>query len=182
MTTTPWWTPARHADRRPILLRRNRIMAQIRAWMAARDFLEVDPAGMQVSPGNEAHLHAFRTQMIGDDGAGRDMYLHTSPEFAMKRLLAAGETRIFSLQHVWRNRERGRLHEPEFTMLEWYRVGEDYAVLMEDIAAWAQMAAEGGLLQHRGQSCDPTLPYERLSVAEAFTRYAEIDLLATISA
>ncbi len=72
----------------------------------------MDPAGLQVSPGNEAHLHAFRTVAVGNDGAGREMYLHTSPEFAMKKLLAAGETRIAAFAHVWRNRERGRLHSP----------------------------------------------------------------------
>ncbi len=72
----------------------------------------MDPAALQVSPGNEAHLHAFRTTAIGNDGLGVERYLHTSPEFAMKRLLAAGETRIASFSHVWRNRERGALHAP----------------------------------------------------------------------
>lgn len=176
-----WWQPHRHADRRPLLLVRNRILNALRSWFAAEDFLEVDPSGLQVSPGNEAHLHAFGTIAIGNDGAGRQMYLHTSPEFAMKRLLAAGERRIFSLGHVWRNRERGPLHEPEFTMLEWYRVGESYERLMEDIAAWVRLARPEGLLRFRDKSCDPQAPYERISVAEAFTRFAGIDLLATLS-
>jgi lysyl-tRNA synthetase class 2 len=182
MTDTPWWQPARHADRRPLLLARNRIQAALRAWLAAEGFVEVDPAGLQISPGNEAHLHAFATTAIGNDGQGVPRYLHTSPEFAMKRLLAAGETRIHAFAHVWRNRERGVLHEPEFTMLEWYRAGEDYAVLMQDLAAWARLAAgeTGGLLRFRDRSCDPALPYERLSVAEAFQRHAGIDILATM--
>ncbi|MGA0539103.1 EF-P lysine aminoacylase EpmA [Neotabrizicola sp. VNH66] len=182
MSDTRWWHPARHADRRPILLARNRIAAGIRAWMADHDFIEVDPAGLQVSPGNEAHLHAFATTAIGDDGQGRQMYLHTSPEFAMKRLLAAGERRIFSLGHVWRNRERGPLHEPEFTMLEWYRVGEPYAQLMDDIADWVRLARPEGLLRFRDRTCDPALPYARVSVAEAFAAHAGIDLLATMDA
>jgi lysyl-tRNA synthetase class 2 len=111
------------------------------------------------------------------------MYLHTSPEFAMKKLLAAGETRIHAFTHVWRNRERGARHSPEFTMLEWYRVNEDYAVLMDDIATWARLAAEaaGTLLLRSGElSADPALLPERVSVADAFRHHAGVDLLATI--
>ncbi len=183
MTSQPWWTPERHADRRPLLLARSRIQTDLRGWLGEEGFLEVDTAALQISPGNEAHLHGFQTQAIGNDGAGRDMYLHTSPEFAMKKLLAAGETRIAAFAHVWRNRERGALHSPEFTMLEWYRVGQDYTVLMDDCAAIARLACQAAgaaLLRFRDRSCDPFLPYERLSVAEAFQRHAGIDLLATI--
>src|SRR6218665_1753734 len=123
---SPWWTPSLHADRRPILMARNGIEAAIRGYLAGEDFVLVDPPGLQRSPGNETHLHAFATQMIGEDGIAETRYLHTSPEFSMKKLLAAGEQRIASLGHVWRNRERSRRHHPEFTMLEWYRVGEAY--------------------------------------------------------
>jgi lysyl-tRNA synthetase class 2 len=180
---SPWWSPQRHADRRPLLLARNRIQAACRAWFAAEGFTEVDPAALQVSPGNEAHLHAFATEAIGTDAMARRMYLHTSPEFAMKKLLAAGETRIAAFAHVWRNRERGPLHSPEFTMLEWYRAGQDYAVLMEDCAAFARLAAAGAgseTLRFRDRFCDPGLPFERLAVAEAFARHLGIDLLATV--
>ena len=183
--TSRWWEPAFHADRRPLLLTRNRIQLALRCWLAEEGFTEVDPAALQTSPGNEAHLHAFATTAIGNDGAGRPMYLHTSPEFAMKKLLAAGETRIAAFAHVWRNRERGPLHSPEFTMLEWYRVAEDYAVLMEDCAAFLRLAAEmagARELRFRDRTCDPFAPFERLSVAEAFQRHAGIDLLATIGA
>lgn len=182
---TPWWHPDRHADRRPALLARNRIQAALRRWFDAQGFTEVDPAALQVSPGNEAHLHAFATDALGHDAVARRMYLHTSPEFAMKKLLAAGETRIAAFAHVWRNRERGALHSPEFTMLEWYRAHEDYAVLMDDTAAFLRLAAEtagAALLRYRDRTCDPHAPYERLSVAEAFSRHAGIDLLATIQA
>lgn len=175
-----WWHPSRHADRRPALLARGRLQAELRGWFAARDFLEVDPSALQVSPGNETHLHAFACEAIGNEGQGRRMYLHTSPEFAMKKLLAAGERRIFSFAHVWRNRERGPRHSPEFTMLEWYRVEEDYAVLMEDTLAFLRLAAAGGLLRHRDAVCDPALEPERISVAEAFRAHAGIDLLATL--
>ena len=181
MTQMPWWHPTRHVDRRPALLARNRIQSAIRAWLVADGFTEVDPAALQISPGNEAHLHAFGTTAIGNDGLGRPMYLHTSPEFAMKRLLAAGETRIHAFAHVWRNRERGPLHAPEFTMLEWYRVGEGYERLMQDIAAWVALAATGPL-RFRDRLCDPALPFHRLSVADAFRDLAGIDLFATMDA
>ena len=184
MTETPWWDARRHADRRPALLARNRVQAALRRWFEAEGFTEVDPCALQVSPGNEAHLHAFGTDAIGNDGAVRRMYLHTSPEFAMKKLLAAGEERIFSFAHVWRNRERGARHSPEFTMLEWYRVGQDYTVLMADCAALLQAAvrAAGTDVLRRGEAvCDPFAPVERLSVADAFARHAGIDLLATLA-
>ena len=183
--SSPWWTPAVHADRRPLLLARNRIQAGLRGYLAAEGFIEVDPAGLQVSPGNEAHLHGFMTEAIGNDGVARPMYLHTSPEFAMKKLLAAGEMRIASFAHVWRNRERGPLHSPEFTMLEWYRVGEPYDRLMQDCVVMLRLAADGAgarLLRYRDRVCDPFADFERISVVEAFQRYAGIDLLASIAA
>ncbi|WP_309666172.1 EF-P lysine aminoacylase EpmA [Tabrizicola sp.] len=182
---TPWWSPDRHADRRPLLLARGRIQAAIRGWLAVEGFTEVDPVALQISPGNEAHLHGFATSAIGNDGVGRDMYLHTSPEFAMKKLLAAGETKIHAFAHVWRNRERGALHSPEFTMLEWYRVGEGYEQLMEDTVGFLRLAVSAAgsrELRFREHSCDPYAQPERLSVAEAFERYAGVDLLASITA
>ncbi|WP_102222871.1 EF-P lysine aminoacylase EpmA [Acidimangrovimonas sediminis] len=185
MTESPWWSPARHADRRPMLMARNRAQAAIRALLGAQDFVEIDPPALVPSPGNETHLHAFATEMIGNDGAGQRMYLHTSPEFAMKKLLAAGETRIFSFAHVWRNRERGPRHSPEFTLLEWYRAGEAYSVLMNDVAAMARAACKAAgtpLLRFGALSCDPFEAFERLSVAEAFRRHAGLDLLSTLAA
>ena len=180
---SPWWTPQIHADRRPILLARGRIEAAARAYLAQRDFLLVDPPALQRSPGNETHLHAFGTSMIGNDGVGQPMYLHTSPEFTMKKLLAAGERRIASLGHVWRNRERSALHHPEFTMLEWYRVGEPYDAVIADCVALLRLAAETAgvpVLRYRERVCDPHAEPERLSVVHAFERYAGVDLLKTM--
>ena len=114
----PWFSPSRHQDRRPFLLMRNRILQAIRGWFAARDFLEVDCGALQISPGNETHLHGFATELIQPDGSRELRYLNTSPEFACKKLLAAGETRIFDIAKVYRNRERTLTHHPEFTMLE----------------------------------------------------------------
>lgn len=119
------------------------------------------------------------------DGARARLYLHTSPEFAAKKLLAAGEKRLFTFSHVFRNRERGPLHHPEFTMLEWYRAGETYDVLMDDCAAMLQLAAETAgakRLTWRGRSVDPSLAPERVTLAEAFAQCAGIDLFASIDA
>lgn len=184
MSDTPWWDRGRHADRRPLLLARNRIRRALSDWFEAEGFTEVDPAALQVSPGNETHLHAFATSAILADGRAAPRYLHTSPEFAMKKLLAAGETRIFAFAHVWRNRERGAQHAPEFTMLEWYRVGEPYERLMSDCAALlarAARAAGTATLNWRGRSCDPFAPPERVALHDAVRHGAGIDLLATIA-
>ncbi|MBX3580303.1 MAG: EF-P lysine aminoacylase GenX [Rhizobiaceae bacterium] len=180
---SPWWAPHRHADRRPRLLQRNAIAAAIRQWFASRDFIEVQTAALQVSPGNETHLSAFATEAILPDATRQPLYLHTSPEFSCKKLLAAGEERIFSFGPVWRNRERGPLHHPEFTMLEWYRVGQTYEDLMSDCAALLALAAETAgakALSFRNRVADPFAEPERLTVADAFSRYAGIDLLATV--
>jgi lysyl-tRNA synthetase class 2 len=182
--TPPFWLPGRHAAHRPHLLARGRIAAAVRAWFAARDFLEVETAALQVSPGNETHLHAFATDLIGPGGERRPLYLRTSPEFACKKLLAAGESRIFELARVFRNRERGALHHPEFTMLEWYRANEPYQTLMDDGAALlAEAARAAGAKQFtfRGKTIDPYAAPERVTVAEAFDRHAGIDLLATVA-
>ncbi len=181
---SPWWTPHVHADRRPRLLLRNRIKAETRAFFAERDFIETDAAALQVSPGNETHLSAFATTEIRPDASRAPLYLHTSPEFACKKLLAAGERRIFSLGPVWRNRERSALHHPEFTMLEWYRVGETYGSLMDDCAALLALAADKAATDHfsfRGREADPRAVPERVTVADAFLRHAGIDLLATVA-
>lgn len=184
-TTSPWWTPDVHRDRRPFLLGRNAIQAAFRGFFAAHDFIEVDTATLQVSPGNEAHLHAFATTGITTSVEHVPLYLHTSPEFACKKLLAAGEQRIACFAHVYRNRERGPLHHPEFTMLEWYRAGETYETLMRDSAQLLGLAAETAktkTFRYRNGEVDPFLEPERISVAEAFSRYAQIDLLATVAA
>jgi lysyl-tRNA synthetase class 2 len=180
----PWWMHDSHAGRRSLLLTRNRIQAALREWFAGQGFVEVEPAALQVSPGNETHLHALATDLGTTDGRRRRMYLHTSPEFAMKKLLAAGETRIFSFAHVFRNRERSALHAPEFTMLEWYRARRPYDVVMDDctaILATAARAAGAGDLGFRQRLANPFLPPERLTVAQAFHRHAGIDLLATVA-
>jgi lysyl-tRNA synthetase class 2 len=182
--SSPFWAAHVHADRRPLLLARARITAALRAFFAANDFVEVETGALQVSPGNETHLHAFATALLAPDGAAAPRYLRTSPEFACKKLLAAGERRIVEFARVYRNRERGALHTPEFTLVEWYRAGEPYTALMADCASILQAAAQAAGTQQfsfRGRPTDPFAEPERLSVAEAFARFSGIDLLATLA-
>ncbi|MCZ0735253.1 EF-P lysine aminoacylase EpmA [Phreatobacter sp. AB_2022a] len=182
---SPWWDKDRHADRRPFLVARGRIKQRLRAWFEAEGFTEVEAGQLQVSPGNEAHLHAFATEAVSIDGRRAPLYLHTSPEFAAKKLIAAGETRIVDFARVFRNRERGPLHHPEFTMVEWYRVGAPYEQLMADCASLMRLAcAAAGTdnLVWRGASADPALEPERVTLQEAFERHAGIDLLASVAA
>src|SRR5229473_4655194 len=138
--TSPFWTL--HARRRPFLLTRMHIVAALRQFFAARDFIEVETAALVHSPGNETHLHAFATDLVAPVGTRERLYLRTSPEFACKKLLAAGERRIVEFARSYRNRERGALHHPEFTLVEWYRAHEPYEVLMADCAAILALAAQ----------------------------------------
>ena len=163
---------------------RKAVTRAVRAWFDEQGFAEVETGILQVSPGNETHLHAPRTELAGPDGARATRYLRTSPEFAAKKLLAAGEARIFELARVFRDRERGDLHLPEFTMLEWYRANAAYDAVMADavvIVAHAAQATGIGSFSFRGKTADPFAEPELLTVAAAFERFAGIDLLATVA-
>jgi elongation factor P--(R)-beta-lysine ligase len=181
---SPWWTPARHADVRPFLAARGAVTRAVRAWFDEQGFTEVETGILQVSPGNETHLHAPRTELTGADGARAIRYLRTSPEFAAKKLLAAGEQKIFEFARVFRDRERGDLHLPEFTMLEWYRANAGYDAVMADsivVIAHAAQATGIGRFSFRNEIADPFAEPELLTVATAFERFAGIDLLATVA-
>lgn len=181
---SPWWNRDRYLDRQPFLRARGAVTRAVRTWFEAAGFTEVETAILQISPGNETHLHAPRTELLGPDGERRSRYLRTSPEFACKKLLAAGETRIFELARVFRDRERGRVHLPEFTMLEWYRAEAPYQQVIDDCIALVRVAAEATGIEtfsFRGRRADPSAEAERLTVADAFARFAGIDLLATIA-
>jgi elongation factor P--(R)-beta-lysine ligase len=162
MTPTPYWEKARHADRKPFLDARAAILRAVREWFWAQGFSEAEPNMVVLSPGAETHIEAFAA-----DGG----YLHTSPEFAMKRLLAAGEQNIFSLGKCWRKGETGPLHAPEFTMVEWYRAGAPYEAIMDDcieIVRVAARTARADALRWRDRSCDPFTAAERITVRNAF--------------
>lgn len=169
MPRRSWWAPENLAARRPYLEARSRVMSAIRAFFVERDFLEVETPCLQVSPGLEPHLRAFKTDLEDPyGGPPRTLYLNTSPEFAMKKLLAGGLPRIFQMARVFRNGERSPTHHPEFTMLEWYRADATYLDLMDDVEGLFAAVNVGR-------------PVTRLTVADAFTDLADIDILATVS-
>ena len=182
---SPWWSSARHIDRRPFLAARGAVTKAVRGWFDEQGFVEVETGILQISPGNETHLHAPRTELRDSAGQSVTRYLRTSPEFAAKKLLAAGEQKIFEFARVFRDRERSDLHLPEFTMLEWYRANASYDAVMADsvvVVAHAAQATGIGRFSFRGKTADPFAEPELLTVAVAFDRFAGIDLLATIKA
>ena len=160
----PHWSLARKRQR---LEQRARIVQTIRAFFVGRGYLEVETP--HLLPGNAPELHI-------DPVAAAGGFLHTSPELCMKRLLAAGYQQIFQLSHCWRAGERGARHLPEYTMLEWYRAGCDYHALMAECETLLAALVPSGTLSWQGQTLDLTPPWERLTVREAFARYAAVDL------
>src|ERR1700722_4155963 len=109
----PWWRPDQFARRKPMLDIRQRVLRTTRAYFEEQGFDEVETPALQISPGNEVHLHAFATQFVNPfTDEWQNYYLHTSPEFAMKKLLVAGVPKIFQLAHVFRNGEKSSRHHP----------------------------------------------------------------------
>jgi lysyl-tRNA synthetase class 2 len=161
----------------PSLRRRARLAQAVRGFFDARGYVEVETPYAVPAPGEEVHLQAFRTERRTVEGAVEALWLHTSPEFAMKKLLAAGAGRIFQLARVWRNGEGSDRHVHEFTLLEWYRPGGTMDDLMDETAALLR-ATLPPVVAIRGLSND-LARFERLTVAEAFWRYAGCDVLAT---
>ena len=178
-----WWRPERFAGRRERLEQRGRMLGAVRDFFAGHGFVEVDTPALQVSPGLEPHLQAFATELHDPrDGRTARRYLHTSPEFAMKKLLVAGMPRIWQLAHVFRDGERSATHHPEFAMLEWYRAGASWRDLIPDcegLLRACQAAAGAVALAWRGRTADARLPWREISVAEAFEQHCGIDILAT---
>lgn len=183
-----WWQKDVLAARLPALDARNNITVATRAFFAERGFLEVETPALQVSPGLEPTLTAFSTQFFEpfSEAAGRTLYLHTSPEFAMKKLLAGGMNKIFQLARVWRNGERSLTHHPEFTMLEWYRTSAGWRDIAEDCEALVKAAVlrafpnvKPSHFNWHGVTCNPLVSWQYLSVAECFHEFCGIDLLAT---
>jgi lysyl-tRNA synthetase class 2 len=173
----PVWHPDSLAARLPFLRRRALLTQAVRSFFSARGYTEVETAYAVPTPGEEVHLSAFRTERAHPDGRREPLWLHTSPEFAMKKLLVAGAGPIFQFARVWRNGEGSDLHAAEFTMLEWYRPGADMNSLIEETAAFLR-AVLPPVVGCRGVSTDLTA-IERLTVANAFARHAGADVLAT---
>jgi lysyl-tRNA synthetase class 2 len=175
--TSPSWHPDRLAARLPRLRRRARLAQAVRAFFDARGYLEVETPYAVPAPGEEVHLAAFRTEQRGAGGGLRPLWLHTSPEFAMKRLLVGGAGPIFQLARVWRNEQGSDRHAAEFTMLEWYHPGADMHALMAQTEALLR-AVLPPVVSVAGVATDLD-SFERLTVAEAFARHTGADVLAT---
>ncbi|MEQ1619343.1 MAG: EF-P lysine aminoacylase EpmA [Terricaulis sp.] len=179
--TSPFWSRSRHTDRAPFLRARAAIVRAVRDWFHGQGFVEVEPQALAFSPGAEVHVDGFEARQKN----GEFRYLHTSPEFAMKKLLAGGEEKIFFLGKCWRRGETGPLHAEEFTMLEWYRATEPYERVMEDcveIAHIAARAANAEALRWRERRCDPFAEAEKLTVLEAFARFDSFSLAEKVAA
>ena len=149
------WRPT--ADRRA-LRRRARVLQQIRHFFDQRDVLEVDTPALSAGATPDPHIDSLRT--------ASGQFLHTSPEFPMKRLLAAGSGSIYQICKVFRDGEAGRLHNPEFTLLEWYRVGLDHHALMDEMEA---------LFSALFEAESRAVRFERMTYREAFRRHAGLD-------
>ena len=155
--------------RKPRLWMRSRIIQSIRSFFIERKYLEVETPYLIPAPAPELHIDAIPSG---------DLFLHTSPELCMKRLLASGFHRIFQLGKCFRQGERGASHLPEFTMLEWYRAGIDYRGLMEECEDLILFVSEdlglGKSVTFKGREVDLQRPWMRLTVREAFERYASV--------
>jgi lysyl-tRNA synthetase class 2 len=180
--TDPTWRRVREG-RQPIepLLARERVVDGIRAFFKARGFNEVETPLLVRHPGMEPHLEVFESELTTAGGRRERAFLTTSPEYAMKKLLAAGLPRIFQLCKAFRNREEvSRRHNPEFTILEWYRAEADYRAIMDDCEELLIALRGGEALIYQGEAIDLARPWERLSVREAFERHAGVDLEACL--
>lgn len=173
------------------LLERARILHAIRSFFDDEGFLEVETPLLVRSPGMEPTLEAFKTCFLPLGNAPAiDLYLPTSPEFHMKRLLAEGYSNIYQITRAFRNEEQGPLHNPEFTILEWYRAGVEYERIMSDceklfgVAADAitRSGAPARSLSRNDRTISIDAPWERLSVRDAWQRYAGIDILTVTDA
>ncbi len=174
----PTWHPHSLADRLPFLRRRARLTQATRAFFHQRGYTEVETPYAVPTPGEEVHLQTFSTVRISPTGDREPLHLHTSPEFAMKRLLVAGSGPIFQLARVWRNGEGSDTHSPEFTMLEWYRPGATLDTLMDETEHFLR-ATLPPTVTCRGVTTD-LARFERLTMADAFARHAGADLLGTL--
>ena len=169
---------ARIAERLPLLERRSQMVKSVRTFFEERGYLEVETPCAVLVPGEEVHLRCFRTELERPDGSREARFLHTSPEFAMKRIVAATGRAVFQLARVWRNGEASNTHAPEFTMLEWYRPGADLSSLMDETEDFLRALLPP--VVHRGMDViDLSLPFERLTMQAAFARYVGADLLGT---
>jgi lysyl-tRNA synthetase class 2 len=173
-----WWIPKNFAKRQPYLKERMRIIKAVRSFFDEQAFLEVETPILQVCPVMDTHIHAFKTELLGVDlSKDRSLYLHTSPEFAMKKLMVAGVENLYQICHVFRNAENTALHSPEFTMIEWYRSDCGYEEIMRDCEKLLRNL-EVKEFRYKDKRCNPHQDWQRLSVNDAFKTMAGIELEA----
>jgi len=179
-----WWHPENFSQKIENLRIRGRIIKEIRRFFDTQDFDEVETPILQICPVIDTHIRAFSTDLRGVDGnVKKTMYLHTSPEFVMKKLMVAGCSKIYQICHVFRNAEESKRHSPEFTMIEWYRINADYNDIMQDCEGLLKACAKAaGVTQYSygNKTCNPFQDFERLTICEAFMRYAKIDLMSVL--
>lgn len=174
--TQPWWHPDLFMKKIPYLEARARIFAEVRQFFNARGYLEVETPALQVAPCMEAHIQAFRTDIISADRQRTDtLYLHTSPEFAMKKLLVAGLPKIYNLARVFRNAEGSSWHSPEFSMIEWYQRGMTYEQMMDETIDLVRHVTKAPI-DACGRISDVHQPWEKITVVEALKKYADVDI------
>jgi len=157
---------------------RSQIIDLIREWFKQEGFLEVETPLMVKHPGMEPHLDLFSSEFISKDQKTTDKrYLHTSPEYAMKKLLGAGFEKIFQITKAFRNAEIGDQHNPEFTMLEFYRSNADYQDIISDTENLIKFIVNSlELSDHQLSSFNAQQTWQKLSIREAFQQYADLDL------
>lgn len=175
-----WWEPHNFERKRSFLEKRMKLIRAVRAHFDDQGFWEVETPILQVSPVMDTHILALKTDLKGVDlKYDKTLYLHTSPEFAMKKLMVAGVRDLYQICHVFRNADHSRVHSREFTMIEWYRTGVRYQKIMQDCIDLLRHCAEAigtKTYTHRDRTADPFADWQMLSVAQAFEQYAGIDL------
>ncbi len=168
-------------QRKRNLIQRAKIIQEIRRFFTQQGFVEIETPCVVPSPGMEPHLSALEVFCTGPDGSRRKRYLHTSPEYAMKKLLAQGWEKIFQICRVFRDGEFGNTHQMEFTMLEWYRAQADYGQIMEDCEKLLVFLAEriwhSSAGSYQGRRIDLSIPALRLSVSQAMRDYGKVDIV-----
>lgn len=171
-----WWLSHNFDKKTSRLLERQRILKTVRRYFDDLAFEEVETPIFQSMPGADIHVHGIKVQVHDMDLFSKpiERYLHTSPELAMKKLLVAGVPKMYQLAKVFRDAEVTRLHNVEFTMLEWYRASADYTDLMDDCEALLKACAKE--YSYNGVKCDPNKPWQKISVYEAFKQYVDMDL------
>ncbi len=175
-----WWLPHNFSQKKHNLQIRQTVIKAVRRFFDDQNFWEVETPALQIQPGAETHVHAFQTDLLSPDLQNKSTrYLHTSPEFSMKKLLVAGCEKIYQICPVYRNGEGSSQHVCEFKMLEWYRTGVTYEQIMQDSILLLQAVAKAANIETFRKDdfeSNPFLEWQKISVFDAFQKYADINI------